>query len=675
MENNLSRARHGLNARPSSSMSSFASHKPEPTPLYVGPGRSDPHRLLASDPRRSNSVLVLGKGHTRVFSETSVPSSLNSQVGRSEYDPNSHEASSTLESASGELAQVQSVGAQSSDASRNWFWTGPIGPNRNGSTPGRLHKALEPLHEDEPAPASFNSSPFASNSPSLVNQDLQASEQPLPDATSSELGNSPVTLLTRARSTTQMRDLRDQMQDLKGKISTLKEKAREDSLRRRSLQSLRTPNPFTAAEQWYAGTSGHLPARPDRVVEAPEPRESTQIQAGETGKFPPEPGFTGTYEPGSGEPREISRPEEEVQTNATKKESNIVADPDRFLSESSSSCGSVTHVNLERLKMNVHISEISDPSDAYFEGFDPENGHINYRQEAEQEDIQQNAPLEQIFHESSSFPVGERHEDRPDAFDYEHFFLHSGMGHYDKADISRTSSHSSMYSVETTKPSNNVVEEPSEMNEDEYSTDPDGLVAGSHARPNIHLRQNSGGSVSTVGTFATATEGRESDDEDGWIIRRPMAGSWQPENPSKHKFKLNNHDTSLGSKQARGLRTETAHKQPQSMTYPARSSSLTTPAQMTQPSLSVPLPPSPSLGLLSTLSASTPTQGGVSAKALQLRDGDKDLVERLIRSLFNVCAHLHSENAEGERYESRIWRRKLDAARRILDGEVNGEAF
>ncbi|KAG7101418.1 hypothetical protein HYQ44_019079 [Verticillium longisporum] len=62
--------------------------------------------------------------------------------------------------------------------------------------------------------------------------------------------------LTRSASVMQMRDIKDQVSDLKGKISSLREQARADSLKRRSLQSLRTPSPFTHAgtDQWYAGT-------------------------------------------------------------------------------------------------------------------------------------------------------------------------------------------------------------------------------------------------------------------------------------------------------------------------------------------------------------------------------------------------------------------------------------
>lgn len=678
MESNLSRARHGLNGRPSSSMSSFASHIPASASLDTVLERTDPTSPSDPIPRHSNSVLASGnsKGHTRVFSETSVPSFAHSQAGLEDLGGNHLEGSSALNPASGNSNQVQPGRAQSADASRGWFWTGL---NRDGSTPGRPHKPLEPLHEDKPAQASFSSSPFTSSSPSTVNQELHVSERPLSEAASANLGNSPPVTLTRARSTAQMRDLRDQMQDLKGKISNLKQKAREDSLRRRSLQSLRTPSPFTAAEQWYTGTSDPVSTHQNQVTEAPDIKDSTQIaELDAKTKAPPEPGHSGISR--SSEPDQqhgIIPGHDEDSINGARKEFDIVPDPYRSSSDSPSVCGRAAHEGLELAETNFHGTEELEMINAYDEGFDPEDCHRNDDHEAEEGIIGQDAPEGQIRHDTFHAPLGDRHEDRPDAFDYEHFFLHSGMCHSSTADLSRTSSHSSMYSEETTKPTNSVTEEPSENDECNYGLGPNETPADSNTRPNIHLRQNSAGSISTVATFATATEGRGPDDEkdeDGWISRRPMAGNWPLESPAKRVLDQNRRDAPRfpGSKHARGVGVATSIKQPRSTTYPVRSSSLSTPIQ---PCSSASPPSSSSWGLLSALSASTPTQEGVSATTLQLRDGDKDLVERLIRSLFNVCVHLHTGSAEGERYENKIWRRRLDAARRVLDGDIHGEAF
>lgn len=58
-------------------------------------------------------------------------------------------------------------------------------------------------------------------------------------------------------------------------------------------------------------------------------------------------------------------------------------------------------------------------------------------------------------------------------------------------------------------------------------------------------------------------------------------------------------------------------------------------------------------------------------EARVLSEGDRDLVERLVGSLAIVCKCVRA--AEG--YEGRVWRRRLDSARRVLDGEMEGGLF
>lgn len=672
MESNLSRARHGLNGRPSSSMSSFASHIPASSPLGTVLERPVPDSPSASIPWQSNSGPAAGnpRGHARVFSETSVPSWSHAQASLDDAGGINLDGSSASNPAAGNSNQVPSGRAQGTDASRSWFWTGL---NRDGSIPGRPNKPLEPLHEDKPVQASINSSPFSNSSPSTVNQELRVSEHPWSEDTSANLANSPPMMLTRARSTAQMRDLRDQMQDLKGKISSLKQKAREDSLRRRSLQSLRTPSPFTAAEQWYTGTSDPVSTHATKVDEGPNMKDSTpttEFDAKNT--VLPEPGPGGTVRSSELDPQHGAiRRQDEDSVNAARKEFDIVPDSYRSSSNSPSERERAADDEREPLETHVHDTEEPEMRNAYDEGTDPEDSHRNDDHKVKEGDMRPDQPVKQIRHDKFHAPLADRHEDRPDAFDYEHFFLHSA------ADLSRTSSHSSLCSDETTKPTHSTPEGPSENDEPVDALGQDETLAGSDTRPNIHLRQNSTGSISTVATFATATEGRGPDDErdeDGWISRRPMAGNWPLGSPSKRVLDQNRQDAPRfsSSKYTREAGVVADIKQPRNTAYPVRSSSLSTPTQLL---FGASPGPSSSLGLLSSLSASTPTQEGVSATTLQLRDGDKDLVERLIRSLFNVCVHLHTGSAEGERYENKVWRRRLDAARRVLDGDIHGEAF
>jgi len=46
-------------------------------------------------------------------------------------------------------------------------------------------------------------------------------------------------------------------------------------------------------------------------------------------------------------------------------------------------------------------------------------------------------------------------------------------------------------------------------------------------------------------------------------------------------------------------------------------------------------------------------------------DSDMELVEGVIKSLQRTCLKL--QNLSGDDYERRLWRRKLDAARKALD--------
>src|SRR6187402_640373 len=60
------------------------------------------------------------------------------------------------------------------------------------------------------------------------------------------------------------------MSDLQGRLFVLRDRARDDTMKRRSLQSLRTPSPFTAAEQWYSSSKNYAePLSADAGVASP----------------------------------------------------------------------------------------------------------------------------------------------------------------------------------------------------------------------------------------------------------------------------------------------------------------------------------------------------------------------------------------------------------------------
>lgn len=654
MESNLNRARSGLNRRPSSSMSSFTHHGYEPVSLYTIPGsHKGPNGISPFDHRQDGIQPPAGgaKGHSRGSSEPSVPSALHNGSHMEDPEADGAHTSGATKSKETESGHGNTSGEQNCGTARNWFWTGL---NRSGGTGGRLNNALEPLQEDEPAPASFDS-PSHRSSP-LSTDDSHApfrSDQQSSDSSSFDLENPPTSGLTRARSTTQMRDLRDQMQDLKGKISNLKQRAREDSMRRRSLQSLRTPSPFTAAEQWYTGSPDHHQLGNSTVITANVPRKRSMS--------------FGRKKVEEAKPIEISNVHDMERFIATSdKEDVSISDRQEHSDQKDST----------RLDDSDIIKSSVDDRTLLQKETDKPNDDFHT---LESRDSEGSPPEYEEFVQPSA-PVGERHEDRPDAFDYEHFYLHSGMGHALRQDLSRTSSHSSVYSVETAKPFKDVVEgfNDVEDDDDDYNLTATGSRDDLTSRQNCHFRQSSGESVSTVATFATATEGVGDDeaDEDERTNWRPMAGSWQSDYPSKRKFTVSSRDTPFNpSRRTHESGNTTAFKGLPSATSANTAEETATSMHSSNVGLNESAAPQFSLDLFSALSVSTLGKDGATDKTLRLGDGDQELVQRLIQSLSNVCIQLHTMDVEGGKYESRVWRRRLDAARRVLEGEVNGEAF
>ena len=620
MEGNLSRARSTLGHRSSSSMSTPSSRGPELVSLYTLPKRGRNPSGFSPSKHRQTDLPMLEEnqqGHYRVSSETSVPSTLQTTPsGHSRDDKNKY-----LQG--GDPAAKE----RNSEPSRNWFWNG-LTRNTSLNHAGR-HNGLQPLNEDGPAPESFQQSPQPTNED---RDDETFDLEPSPKAATFEAPNPPSAGLTRARSTNQMRDLRDQMQDLKGKISTLKQRAKEDNLRRRSLQSLRTPSPFTAAEQWYTGQP---------VTETGQ-SSAQGIGLGNAPKVPD-----------AEEPRNDAAPEDFEHvleaTNGDYAEQNGGVGTKGLLSKPTNQEDETTPRSSQVESITYHKSPRQSPAERLIIVDEPSPVDLNGKEDSLYGD--------QDYHETSAEPVVERHEDRPDAFDYEHFILHSAMGSYSGVGVRRSSSmrkrrdsDSSASSVETTKPKSST----SEVNG--YATN-----GNESSSSGGHVRKDSVDSVSTVNTFATATEGKLSpasdDDDDDWTPRQTMAGSWQPD-AKKHKVNGVN-----GSPKTRGKKhIASVYKASKNDAKPVREK-----ASPTQP-------PDLLSYITSIIRPDSPGEGGP-VRPLQIGDRDRELIERLVGSLAKVCANLHKLGAEGAVYEARICRRKLDTARRMLDGEVNGEAF
>lgn len=527
--------------------------------------------------------------------------------------------------------------------SRDWFWAG-LTRNPTNSAARLTNYGLQPLNEDGPPPSTFDS-PERHQSPPVEEQDLEsisATQQDLNDSNPEEAGSSS-NGLTRAKSTNQMRDIRDQMQDLKGKISNLKQRAREDSLRRRSLQSLRTPSPFTAAEQWYASASGNNRDRSrSRPREGSPPSTQPRIEEeDETLQYPVKAPDSQAQGQPSSAVEEASHDVEGYQHSENHGEDPIVRGSDdspRTVIDGPLSEG-------EELATDTALDEPSVLSDeSSIEGEPPDS--------------------DPSVLELAALP---RHEDRPDAFDYEHLFLHSGMGTLGQGRKSRSSSHSSSYSVETTKPSR-ASTGTTDITRDSTTSLDEHEEGSPPAHHSAHARKGSVDSVSTVATFATATEGDrngESDtDEEEWVNKRPMAGAWEPDYPRHRR-----HDGHQQTSQAVGHTAQTRSPPQAKRHSPNAAASPVEPSMPRSYETSLP-------DLLAFLSGKLPcTTGSTASQTIELSDSDKELAEKLVCSVAKVCGQLQAFSMEGNKYGGRPWRRRLDGARRVLDGETNGEVF
>ena len=649
MEGNLNRARSTLNSRPSSSMSSFNNHPGAGRSLYSLPNdRIDREGLPPLKHRQGNlHADSLGQGHFRVFSETSVPSSL--------YTKPTNETNG-LGITTGEAAN----GYHTTEPSRHWFWTGL---SRNTSVANRYNKALEPLEEDGPAIDNFEKEARVTESSGSSDEHSRMRRQAVLDRATLafNMDNPPSSGLTRSRSTAQMREIRDQVQDLKGKISTLKRRARQDSLYRRSLSNLRTPSPFTSAdpsEGWYKGVP--LAAERHRTVDN-DAREQEYIEEPKQGKLETDPQ----------EADIIDAIEKDGMKGHDSGVDLQVANADSGVSSGAPPEQDTSAVKAIAKTQSEAETIVDPPQPAV--GFDADSGGSDLgkgKDLAAEKPPQDLVDKEESLYDSDGFydaedqTAGERHEDRPDAFDYEHFYLYSGMGLYSKKTRSVSSSASSEFSVATTKPT--ITETISSAEEGAPDSD------RSHSS---HARKESVESMSTVATFATATEERETDqsaaEEDSTprntIVLPPRSDSLKKKLPQP--FQLGSPNIPKDGKKNRSPQQSTGTRAPSNSISSSGGSRTATTGTVALPAMPTLLTYLTSLGPGKDEPQTLPTN------PIKLGDRDREMAERLVQSLAQVCIKLESAGSSESKYEARVCRRKLDAARRVLDGEVNGEAF
>tara|TARA_R110002003_G_scaffold106_13_gene8825 strand:- start:24156 stop:25319 length:1164 start_codon:yes stop_codon:yes gene_type:complete len=236
-------------------------------------------------------------------------------------------------------------------------------------------------------------------------------------------------------------------------------------------------------------------------------------------------------------------------------------------------------------------------------------------------------------------PATERHEDRVDAFDYEHFFLHSAMGTY-SLEGRRASSIGSDSSTETTRPVTAV------QNHDED-------VSATEKRVSYHTRNASADSVSTLASFATAAENQSDDEEENEEMDHFSEQILAQQLPIAPRPFTSSSYASLRSDSAINMRSGNGS---------SPSHTLITRGSSSPGDLASGLQVSKIFSILTE--SSSPSR---EEPRLALSEEEKQLIYSLAASFQQVCSSL--QHTYGEQYERKAWRRRLDEARRVLNGE------
>jgi len=574
MEGNLTRARGSLGSISIHSSSPLS--RSTPSPLY--------------HPRTPVDTPMASPGHARVLSENSIPK----QTKGMRFPVRSASAAAGYRGRSMEDLKKGESPEQASKVSGSG--TPKFSPTHKVS--------LEPLSENEVPNFKINRSSIASSIDDGYNS-----------------GGSEARGLTRPPSLSQMRDLKDQMSDLKGRLSVLRDRARDDTMKRRSLQSLRTPSPFTAAEQWYtADTSYTSPGlSADAGVGLPSPSNDEKDKF-EFDTMPLSAVGVGTQEYAQSDSTSVYEDVVEEQPKSEKPISQVKI-LDEF-SDAGTEDGRAPYLN----DASVYSDEM-----------------VNRE---ELDDYESDSSL---YHDTVAHPIS--HEDREDAFDYEHFFLHSAMGTIGQG---RRGSFSSDDSVETTVPDRKLQERPSLS----------------------RIRSESATSVSTVDTFQTATEGRGSDSDgerDPYAVRQ--VSTPRPTTPVTTKRSTFGSPVVNAELREESRPTSAIHnpleRTSNTVHRPSVSSNNSFGSTGTTRSFPLTNKPKSQLSLLRNGTPDSPTSATEGRRTLSspvhmLSKPDQLLVENLVASLGKCVLGL--QDASGD-YEGRVWRRRLDAARRTLDGE------
>lgn len=513
------------------------------------------------------------------------------------------------------------------------------------------------------------------------------------------------------RSPSRTDDLREQMSSLKGKISTLRERAREDSLRRRSMQSLREPSPLNNAEVaapefFYTSSQAYgspvldtnagvgFPPQNDRPASpnsAQRISDSTHVVTGSRNAFAEQAMRQHQNQQqqhntdGSSRRNSMKREKQKRQLSHSRTPSGtaiVQSSKHRYSHHQPKNVGSMPGAFIEDVDVDKPDGSNSDSlADRKF-------SHSRSNSYDSQDSRAGASIYEDAEEDVAPQPSVVAHEDREDAFDYKHFFLHSAMATYG-IDGSASPSEGSVSSVETARPVGDV-----NGDEDSYDDSALGLFAPPtpetpeklrEIERKLHQRALSNESVSTVATFATATEGRDSPQPSSrrssgvadWPIPRQ-----QPE--STHQRSNSRPSTAIPIKRQQAALSDSSSERADSgiggMPRRPLSSHDTTkrstlPSLNSKSSMSVSTPRHPISPPMSPRSVLPQDPATVAVNALldsagngrQLGLKDKATLFGVVESLRKTCARLQEESDDNGPV-SRTLRKRLDDARKALEG-------
>lgn len=497
-------------------------------------------------------------------------------------------------------------------------------------------------------------------------------------------------------------DLHEQMSSLKGRISALKERAREDSIRRQSMQNLRDPSPLNnatadASEVFYASSPTYSaePAPDSQPSAAPNGQRSKldRYQSYETVWEPTpvaSPVMTGSRNAFAEQAQRMLHHGNESNSRPTSAENAALRSQQNSQASSThkrtpsgsaiiqSSKHRYSHHQLYHVRdmQGTYGADEPLPQDVANEVATETDGASRY---GDDEDSQAGASVYEEAQEEPHQPVL-AHEDRDDAFDYEHFFLHSAMAYYSEDTKRWSTSSEEEGSVDSLSTARGPTAAAEQFDEDERFDAEGGLFPPSTPQTperlreierNLHSRTLSNESISTSTSFATATEGLDTPEittpEPTILDSFPAPRTEETVRPS----------TAVQLQQPRIALSDTSSERNDSgvsvngSQHPSKRSPGNTPthkpslssSSMTNATLSPPVSPR---GAASQDPATVAVNALLAPGGKQLGLRDKALLFGLVESLKKVCQSLQDGNEASQ--DNRMLRRRLDDARRVLAG-------